>query len=334
MATIRYYNRAFPCAEGQTVLDVLLENGQDAPHSCKMGVCVTCIMQLVDGDVPAQAQAGLRDSLKAQGRFLPCVCQPDADIQIADIDQQDLFSPATVHHIEYPHRDICRIFLETATPLYYHAGQFMNLRREDGLVRSYSLASVPSQDNWLEFHIQRRQNGEMSNWLMDVLKPGDHLSMQGPTGNCFYQPDRTDQNMLLVGNGTGLAPMLGIARDALSSGHTASIRLYHGSQTKAGLYMDDTLRALDAEHSNFQYTSCISSPCTESNAEPEGCRMGSADDVAFSDFEGLEGWGVFLCGSPPMVNSAKDRARSMGAQIEDIYTDPYELKDLRKTPRS
>lgn len=328
MATIQYYNREFHCAEGQTVLDVLLENGQDVPHSCKMGACVTCIMQLVEGEVPAQAQIGLRDSLVAQGRFLPCVCQPEADIEITHIDQQDLFSPAVVHHIEYPQRDICRIFLEPATPLYYHAGQFMNLRREDGLVRSYSLASVPNQDSWLEFHVKRLENGEMSNWLMDVLKPGDHLGMQGPTGNCFYQPDHTDQNMLLVGNGTGLAPILGIARDALSSGHRATIRLYHGSRKEAGLYLGDTLRELEAEHSNFHYI-----PCIASDLEIEGYRKGRADEVAFSDLKDLDGWGVFLCGSPEMLNTAKDRAQSMGARIEDIYTDPYELKDLRKTPR-
>lgn len=339
MVTIRYYNREFPCNEDQTVLDVLLENGQDIAHSCKAGVCVTCIMQVVEGEVPAQAQEGLRTSLVEQGRFLPCVCRPDADIEITDIDQRDLFSPAKVHHIEYLQPDICRLFLEPATPLYYHAGQFVNLRREDGLVRSYSLASVPSVDKWLEFHIQRRENGEMSNWLLDVLKPGDHLGIQGPTGNCFYQPDQMDREMLLVGDGTGLAPVLGIARDALSSGHTGTIRLYHGSETKAGLYSGELLRGLEAAHDNFRYIPCISGPCisgqcVSGDGETEGYRTGKADEVAFSDYGNLKDCCVFLCGSPPMVNRAKERARSMGAQIEDIYTDPYELKDLRKKPRS
>ena len=329
MASIRYYNRVFPCDEGQSVLDVLLENGQDVPHSCKMGVCTTCIMQLVEGDLPEQAQAGLRDSMVARGRFLPCVCQPTADIQITSIAEQDLFSPAVVHTIDYIEADICRIFLETVTPLYYRAGQFMNLRREDGLVRSYSLASVPRSDTRLEFHIKRLARGEMSNWLLDSLKPGDHLGVQGPTGNCFYQPDNPDQNMLLVGNGTGLAPLLGIARDALSSGHTAPIRLYHGSQKKAGLYSGDSLRALEAEYDNFQYI-----PCVSRDSESEGYRKGRADDVAFSDTQSLKDWRVFLCGYPPMVNSATGRALSMQAKIEDIYTDPYELKDLRKQSRS
>ena len=157
MACVQYYNRVIPCQEGQTVLDALLENGQDIPHSCKMSVCVTCIMKVVEGDVPAQAQAGLRDSLASQGYFLPCVCQPTADMRVVDMDREDLFSPAVVHDIEYLSPDICRIFLEPATPLYYRAGQFMNIRREDGLTRSYSLASVPSLDNRLEYHVTLKE---------------------------------------------------------------------------------------------------------------------------------------------------------------------------------
>ena len=53
----------------------------------------------------------------------------------------------------------------------------MNLRREDGLSRSYSLASVPSLSNLLEFHIKRLNHGKMSSWLFDGLKVGDHLGI-------------------------------------------------------------------------------------------------------------------------------------------------------------
>ena len=243
-----------------------------------MGVCVTCIMKAVEDDVPALAQDGIREYLAVQGHFLPCVCQPTADMRVANSDQDDLFSPAAVHDIENLGPDIRRLFVEPATPLYYHAGQFMNLRREDGLARSYSLARVPSLDNRLEFHVKRPQRGRMSNWIMDDLKSGDHLGIQGPTGNCFYEAGRADQNMLLIGNGTGLAPLIGIARDALSAGHTAPIPLYHGSQKAAGLYLGNALRALEAAHGNFHYIPCISR-----DAEPEEYRHGRADDVALSN---------------------------------------------------
>jgi ferredoxin-NADP reductase/ferredoxin len=258
MASVEYYNRVFPVAEGQTVLDALLENGQDVPHSCKMGVCITCVMQAVDGDVPTDSQDGLRQSLADQGHFLPCVCKPAADLHIALIAEQDLFSPAVVQEFESPAPDIRRIFLSPTTPLYYRAGQFLNLRRGDGLARAYSLASVPSLDGRLEFHIKRLGKGAMRNWIMDELQPGDHLGIQGPSGNCFYQPGRADQAMLLIGNGTGLAPLMGIARDALAAGHTGPIHLYHGSRAEAGLYLAAELHQLAEAHENFHYHGCVS----------------------------------------------------------------------------
>ncbi len=328
MANVQYYNRVFPCGEDQTVLDVLIENGQDIPYSCKMGVCVTCIMQLIEGGVPQQSQVGLRSSLVAKGHFLPCVCRPTSDIQVGVIDQQDMFGPAAVAEIEHLSPDICRVFLEPTTPLYYRAGQFLNLRREDGLVRSYSLASVPNLDDRLEFHIKRLARSEMSNWILDEMRPGDHLGIQGPLGNCFYDPGRADQEMLLIGNGTGLAPLIGIVRDALASGHTGSINLFHGSRTRDGLYLADELRALQAAHGNFHYTPCISQ-----DEAPAGFRHGRADDMAFFEQPELTGWRVFLCGFPPMVYSGQNRSIEAGAEVSDIYTDPYELKDLRSKSR-
>ena len=330
MTNLHFYNRVFPVRDGQTVLDVLLENGQDIPYSCKMGVCVTCIMKVVEGDVAPETQAGLRDSLIAQGNFLPCVCHPATDMHVVLADDQDLFSPAVVQEIQYMQGDVCRIYLEPATPLYYRAGQFMNLRREDGLSRSYSLASVPSQDARLEFHVKRFDRGQMSRWIMDELKVGQHLEIQGPTGNCFYEPGHPDQDMLLVGTGTGLAPLIGIARDALASGHSATIKLYHGSSTVPGIYLADEMKAMADRYQNFHYIPCVSG---ETDATDTGFRLGRADDVALADHAGLKGWRVFLCGYPPMVHSAKDRAVLAGAEIADIYTDPYELRDLRKISR-
>lgn len=327
-ANITFYSRVFPGKDGQSVLDLLLENGQEIPHSCKMGVCVTCLMKVTDGTVPAEAQEGLRPTLARQGYFLPCVCAANGDMRISHAEPQDLFSPAVVQHIDHLQADICRLFLEPATPLYYRAGQFLNIRREDGLSRSYSLASVPSLDGPLEFHVKRLQDGQMSNWLLDELRPGDHLAIQGPLGNCYYQPGQADQGMLLIGNGSGLAPLLGIAKDALTSGHRGQIHLYHGSRTVAGVYLHDELLALQTKHDNFHYAACVSG-----DEAAAGYRRGRAEDIAFSDHGGLSDWRLFLCGYPPMVYGARDRAVGAGASLADIYTDPFELKDLRQAPR-
>jgi NAD(P)H-flavin reductase len=217
----------------------------------------------------------------------------------------------------------------TRHPLYYHAGQFVNLRRADGLVRSYSLASVPRHDQHLEVHVKRLQNGRMSNWICDELQVDDALDLSGPHGECFYVPGNSDQAVLLIGTGTELAPLLGIVRDALGSGHQGPVHLYHGSHEHTGLYAMDLLQSLVEQYPHFHYTPCVSGP-----SGPTPMRAGRADDNAFADLPNLRGWRVFLCGNPLMVRSARKKAYLAGVDMAEIYVDPFEVADLRRKPRA
>lgn len=278
------------------------------------------------GRIPSEAQDGLRESLRAQGYFLACLAAPEGDLEPAAPADADLFGRARIAEIERLAPTIARIRLESATPLYYHPGQFINLRRRDGLMRSYSLASVPRFGPYLEIHVKRLDGGARSGWLNDEAEVGDTVDIQGANGSGFYLPGRADQPMLLIGNGSGLAPLYGIARDALADGHRGEIRLYHGSRTVDGLYLRDALRALAARRDNFSYVPCISGP------EPgRGDRVRRAEIVAFSELPQLSGWRVFLCGYPPMVDAARRAAYLAGAKLTDIHADAFELSDLRKS---
>jgi len=222
-------------------------------------------------------------------------------------------------------RTAVRLFLEPATALYYHPGQFINLRRADGLTRSYSLASVPRTDPLLELHVRRMSNGAMSQWLFDQLDVGDVIDIAGPYGSCFYLQDDAAKPMLLIGTGIGLAPLVGIARDALHAGHRGPMLLYVGSRKPDGLYLQAELRELALEHENFRYEPCVSGP-----EVPAGHHAGRADDVAFAHHPDLEGWRVFLCGVAPMVHAARKRAYLAGARLQEIHAEAFDLRDLRR----
>ena len=79
------------------------------------------------------------------------------------------------------------------------------MRRNDGLCRSYFLASVPNLDRHLEFHTKRLPGGQMSNWMFNDMKIGESVDIQGPNGSCFYLPGAPDQSLLLIGTVTGRA---------------------------------------------------------------------------------------------------------------------------------
>ena len=325
---IVYGEHTYTCAPGESVLETLLREGVKAPYSCRKGSCLTCMVRVTSGTVPEESQANLKRTLRSAGFFLPCVCKPTGNLVVVPPADAEVFSRAIVTRVEKLAPTVCRIRLRPAAPLYYRAGQFINIRRDDGLVRSYSLASIPRLDDDLELHVKRMQGGRMSNWVFESLAKGAGLDFQGPNGTCFYVPGKPAQKILLVGTGTGLSPLLGITRDALRAGHTGPIHLYHGSRAVDGLYLRDDLAKLDRGHDNFHYHACISGADVAAD-----CRAGRADSLALADKAKLAGWRVFLSGHPAMVNATQRAAFMAGASMAEIHADPFDFSDLRQAPR-
>ncbi len=325
MPIISYEGKTYQCRESETMLDALMRQGASLPFSCRHGICHVCLMRRVSGNLDGDSQAGIKDSLRELGYFLPCRCHPQEDMEIAAPRTDDLFTQAVVADKQMLGPSICRLLLEPVTVFDYHPGQFLNLRRPDGLTRSYSLASVPGSDYFLELHVRRMENGRMSNWIFDELKVDDEVDIHGPAGDNYYDATDPDQPMLLVATGTGLAPLWGVARDALQRGHKGSIHLYHGSHGVDGLYMHEALMQLQYEHPSFRYH-----PCVSGAGAPAGMRAGRADMAALADYRSLEGWRVHLSGIPEMVHAMHPAVCAVGADLDDVRADPFELTNLRE----
>jgi NAD(P)H-flavin reductase len=276
------------------------------------------MLKVIDGDVPERSQEGLASKLKQEKYFLACLCWPKTDIEIQLPDPSQICMRARVNKREDISDNLCRLFLQTEKPLSYRAGQFINIHKSESCVRSYSLASLPQQDQLLELHVKREGDGEMSNWILDELKEGKIFEIQGPSGECYYELDNPEQNILMVGTGTGLAPLLGIARDALLNGHKGSIHLYHGSRYAVGLYCLQELEALQAQYSNFEFHTCLSREGHDQHRE------GRASELALEDHPKLRGWAVYLCGDPDMVRDTQQKVNQAGARPDDVNIDPYE----------
>ena len=123
--------------------------------------------------------------------------------------------------------DIFELELEVSDSGIFTLGQFVSFVREDGLCRSYSIAKKDHRR--LYFHIQRIANGKMSNWLATNESLQKSITLKGPYGECVYWDDYKLKNLILIGTGTGLAPLYGVLQDALESKHLGSIVLIHGS---------------------------------------------------------------------------------------------------------
>lgn len=318
MPTIMIGDKHYACQPGETVLDTLLRENINISFACKKGTCHSCLVRSADVQPPENAQTGLKNTLKKQNYFLACQCRPEQDMLIKLPDQSEFYRMGTVVVNQLLNRNTILLIVAFEDAFEFNAGQFVNLQREDGLTRSYSIANVPQASNTLEFHIRRLPAGKFSAWLHDDVKVGDSIAVSEPRGHCFYIPERYDQGILLVGTGTGLAPLAGILTDALAQGHSGPIYLFHGSRELEDLYRIDEMRQLAEQHPNFHYI-----PCLSGKHVPEGFAAGRVNGIVFSRISNLKDWRVFLCGHPDMVNQMKREAFLNGAAIADIYADAF-----------
>ncbi|HQT24985.1 MAG TPA: 2Fe-2S iron-sulfur cluster-binding protein [Burkholderiales bacterium] len=318
MKRIIFEGQSYGCKENETVLECLTSHGVPVPSSCKAGICQTCLMSATKGNLPPESQKGLKSTLIEQNYFLACSCRPVEDIEVSMPEPGKGKIPATVIGIEPLNRDIVCVKLDPAGPFEYRAGQYINCFKDASTARSYSLASVSRLDDCIKLHVRKIPQGIVSTWIHEALAPGDRIEISEAAGDCFYVPGNPEQGLLLIGTGSGLAPLYGIVRDALLEGHSGPIRLYHGSLNVEGLYLIEELRRLSEEHENFTYA-----PCVSQGDAPEGFYQGIVLDVALKETGKLSGWRVYLCGNPDMVNAARKKTFLAGASMKDIYADPF-----------
>lgn len=314
MARIECDGQPVAVDPGETLLDALLRAGVAVPHSCRAGACQSCLVKATAGVPPREAQAGLRSSLAQQGFLLACVARPTEDLSVSTDAAAGLTVPATVSAVETLAGDVVRVTITPAAEFPYRAGQYVTVLRDDGLARSYSIANLPGAGT-LELHVRVLPGGQMSQWLASAPL-GARVSLRGPNGECFYEPE-PEVPLVLAGTGTGLAPLWGVLQDALTAGHTGPIHVMHGARGPAGLYLVDELRALAATHPNVAYSACVL------EGDGVGVERGALDDVLFSRFPNLAGHKVFLCGDPALVQKMKRKAFLAGARLADIRADAF-----------
>ncbi|MFP2904440.1 FAD-binding oxidoreductase [Pyxidicoccus sp. 3LFB2] len=323
MAKVKHESRWYPLESGESVLEGLLRQGVSVPNSCRAGACQSCLMKAMGGAVPDAARVGLKDTLVAQGYFLACTCRLPEGTELEVAGAEALRVPARLTSLALLSQDVLRVRLTPEAPFDYRAGQYVSLVREDGLARSYSLASLP-REGALELHVRLIPGGAMSGWLASEARPGDRLFLQGPAGSCFYVPGRPEQPLLLAGTGTGLAPLYGIVRDALEAGHSGPIYLFHGARVPEGLYLRDELRELAERHPQLHYRPGVLAGGSRDIAE------GPLDVLIRAECPKPVGWRAWLCGDPGLVLSLRKKLFLSGLSLKDLHADAF----LPSTPQA
>lgn len=317
MPSVRFGGEAFELEGDETVLECLERNGVVRPSSCRNGHCQVCTMTCQQGVLPANSQVGLAPTQVQLGAFLPCVCRPSEDLSLEAKEFPILSTKVLEHELVAP--DIACIRLARPDSLELIAGQFIHVCKDEETRRSYSVANRAMQDHFVEIHVRCIPGGTVSPWLVEDLCPGDLVSISGPYGACFYTEQDPEQSLVLAGTSTGLAPLMGILRDALARGHSGSIDLYHGATSPEGLYLRDTLKEIASAHNQVKIHWS-----TLNGATPENQISDQPIDALIRehhpDGKALR---AYLCGAPGFVKQIKRELFLSGTPFQQIFSDPF-----------
>jgi len=319
---LRFEGKDFSLDEGESVLDCLLRHGEQVSSLCRSGACQSWLLQSTAGPVRAAAQAGLKVAWKQQGYFLACICRPQGALVIGRCDAAASYA-AAVQRVTLLSANIISVRIARPANFEFRAGQFIQISRpDDGLMRPYSIASLPTDDE-LELHVALLPNGQMSGWLRAAV--GQTVTLKGPFGECFYQEGELDRPLVLAGTGTGLAPLLGVLRSAALHGHRGEISLFHGSPEPSGIYLRAELESLSESLPNLRLFGSVLSGA-ESELGTQGrwqLELAALDQVVLKRHPKLDAHRLFLCGQPTLVQSLRKRAYLAGASLSRIHCDAF-----------
>lgn len=320
----------FDLQPGESVLDCLLRNEQPIAYACRSGACQSCLCKVVKGELDAKAQAGLKATLQAGGYALACRWVPQDDVEVRLPGAAENAMEARIKELQLLNGGVLRVLVcltSGAAEFSCKPGQYVNLINPDGISRSYSVANDQRRDGHLEFHIAATGHGLFTRWLFQRARVADVLHVRGPAGDCFYVPDQ-EQNfpMVLVGTGTGLAPLWGIANDALAHGHQGPITLLQGGTLPERLYYVDELAALQQAHAGF-HSEALVLQGAETDAR---VRQGDIAEAALAalDPARLKEVRVYLCGAPEFVQGLRKRIFLKGVSSSHIFCDAFVTRSV------
>jgi CDP-4-dehydro-6-deoxyglucose reductase, E3 len=320
-------NHTIDADDGETILAAALRCGLHLPYACRNGACGACKAMIDQGMVDhgnAQPHALSVDE-RNRGLALLCCAKPLTDVTVeihelrASGDIAPRIAPCRVDSLDRITEDVAvlRVKLPADERLMFLPGQYVDILMADGQKRSYSMANPPHDDGYLEFHIRHVPGGAFTSHVFSGMKVKDILRFEGPHGN-FFLREESDRPILMLATGTGFAPVKSMLEHAFHIGLTRPIHFYWGGRHGTDLYMLSLLNEWQNQP-NFRFVPVLSRP------DPDWAgRTGHVQDVALADFPDLEGFQVYACGAPSMVEAAhRALTGKPGLPADEFYSDAF-----------
>ena len=151
------------------------------------------------------------------------------------------------------------------------------------------------------------------------MQPGDHLQVEAPFGTFTLRESRTS-DLLFLGGGAGMAPMLGLLRSMAERGVQRKVTFYYGARTSADLCFTEELAGLGGRLTDFSYVPALSHAPDDDGWAGE---RGLITEVVKRRETRLAGMDAYVCGPPPMVDAAIATLTALGVLENNIFYDKF-----------
>lgn len=305
----------FAQAKEDTILRAALRAGVGLTYECNSGGCGGCKFDLVAGDIETlwPEAPGLTERDRKRGRHLACQCRALGDVTIKAASAAEYvpkIAPQRQRARLVGTRDITHDIREfrfqADADADFLPGQFamLDLPGLDS-PRAYSLSNTANANREWHFQIRRVAHGLGTHTLFDRLSPDAEIGLDGPYGLAYLRTE-SPRDIVCVAGGSGLAPMVSIARGAAEAGMLKNRKLYffYGARTPRDVCGGEMLEVLEDFGKSISFLPVVSLP--HDNGDWKGATGFVHDYLPSALPAELANYEFYFAGPPPMTQALQE----------------------------
>jgi ring-1,2-phenylacetyl-CoA epoxidase subunit PaaE len=250
------------------------------------------------------------------------------------------FHSLTISEIDRQTEDAVSIAFEVPESIQdqfqYLSGQYLTLKADingEDVRRSYSLCSAPFENEW-RVAIKEVPQGSFSTFANRELKEGMQLEVMTPTGNFKLTPDATaEKNYVLFAAGSGITPILSIAKTALKEEPNSTVNLFYGNKGFNSIIFREEIEGLKNVYMDRLRLVHVLSRESVGNKLQKGRIDAEKVDQLYKAFlQGFSIDAVYVCGPEQMILDVKDRMIANGVDAKNVHFELFTSPSVKEKP--
>ena len=221
-------------------------------------------------------------------------------------------------------------------PVPFYPGQYLTFglkipSEQNTVVRCYSLSDSARQEDHYRITVKKippppdlpdGAPGLSSSFFNDVVKEGDIIDVQAPSGH-FYLPPDQEKPVVLIGGGIGVTPVLSMLNTLCDAGNNREVWFFLGVRDSSEHIMKDHLERLAKEFSSLHLNVCYSQPLESDALGRDYQTEGFVSVKLFKELMPSNNYDFFVCGPPPMMNSLTADLYEWGVPKEQVHFEAF-----------